>query len=44
MFARQAAAQFHAWTAQDAPAALFERLVRDELARREAANGEAGAA
>ncbi len=43
MFARQAAAQFHAWTAQDAPVTLFERLVREELARREAANGEAGA-
>lgn len=35
MFVRQAALQFHAWTQRPAPEDIFERLVRDELARRE---------
>lgn len=44
MFVRQAAAQFQVWTGQEAPQQTFERLVREELARREASSREVGGA
>lgn len=37
MFARQAAAQFQIWTGHDGVVEIFERVVRTELARRDAA-------
>jgi len=35
MFVRQAAAQFETWTGRSAPAQLFERIVTEELSRKE---------
>jgi 3-dehydroquinate dehydratase / shikimate dehydrogenase len=44
MFVRQAAAQFNTWTGHAPPQDLFDRLVREELARREMRSQQEGTA